>query len=141
MGDAGGQYRIEFVVHPLLQHRARQRCVDADPAALRIGFVGADDPNTRAPFLRWLAASPAQDRIVFRTNDMAAMMRAVLAGTGIGFLSTDDAQGRSELIEVMPSRPEWNGNIWIVTHVDLHRSPKVQAFLKALKQAYQQIRR
>jgi hypothetical protein len=32
------------------------------------------------------------------------------------------------------SLPEWESQFWLVTHVDLHRSPKVQAVLKALRE-------
>jgi DNA-binding transcriptional LysR family regulator len=38
------------------------------------------------------------------------------------------------LIEVMPSQKEWTAPLWLVTHVDLHRTTKVQAFLKFLKE-------
>lgn len=98
-------------------------------------FVGSDDPQPRAPFLRWLSDSPARDRIVFRSNDQAALMQAVIAGAGIGFLPVRQAQDLPDMVEVMADLPEWTAQIWIVTHVDLHRSPKVQAFLKALKAA------
>jgi hypothetical protein len=33
----------------------------------------------------------------------------------------------------MPPLPEWDSPLWIVTHVDLHRSLKVQSFLTTLK--------
>ena len=31
--------------------------------------------------------------------------------------------------------PEWEAPLWIVTHVDLHRTLKVQSFLACLKTA------
>jgi DNA-binding transcriptional LysR family regulator len=39
----------------------------------------------------------------------------------------------SGLIEVLPPREEWTSQLWLVTHVDLHRTAKVQAFLAHLK--------
>jgi DNA-binding transcriptional LysR family regulator len=39
------------------------------------------------------------------------------------------------LVEVLPPRPEWESALRIVTHVDLHRTRKVQAFLTHLKDA------
>ena len=62
---------------------------------------------------------------------------AIRAGAGIGFLSRHEAQGDPDLIEIMPPRPEWDAQLWLVTHVDLHRTPKVQAFLAHIKQAAQ----
>ena len=35
----------------------------------------------------------------------------------------------------MPPRPEWEAPLWLVTHVDLHRTPKVRAFLAHIKEA------
>jgi hypothetical protein len=35
----------------------------------------------------------------------------------------------------MPPRPEWESPLWLVTHVDLHRTTKVQAFVTHIKEA------
>ena len=32
----------------------------------------------------------------------------------------------------MPPRPDWSVPLWLVTHVDQHRTPKVQAISQAL---------
>ena len=40
-------------------------------------------------------------------------------------------------MEVTPSRDDWSGPLWLVTHVDLHRTTKVQAFLSFLREAAQ----
>jgi len=37
------------------------------------------------------------------------------------------------LTEVIPSLDEWSAPLWLVTHVDLHRTTKVQAFLRFIK--------
>jgi DNA-binding transcriptional LysR family regulator len=66
---------------------------------------------------------------------MAAMEAAIRAGLGIGFLSAFKASEDPDLVEIMPPRPEWDAPLWIVTHVDLHRTRKVQAFLTVLKDA------
>lgn len=97
-------------------------------------FVGGDDPETRAPFLRWLKESvPAAD-IVFRSGDVHAQRNAILAGAGIGFTSVLQAAEMPGLVQVMPPRPEWAAPLWLVTHMDLHRTTKVQAFLSFLKE-------
>ena len=44
-----------------------------------------------------------------------------------------EAVRRGGLIEVMPSAPDWSAPLWLVTHVDLHRTHKVQTFLSFLK--------
>ena len=97
-------------------------------------FVGPESPDHRAPFYRWLTTHAPADRIVYRTSEPAAMEQAVLNGIGIGFLRSWEARQNPTLIEVMPPLPEWNSPLWIVTHVDLHRTLKVQSFLTTLKE-------
>lgn len=98
-------------------------------------FVGADSAESRAPFNRWLRAIVPIENIRFRATEMAAMESAIRAGIGIGFLSAFKAAEDPDLVEIMPPRPEWDAPLWIVTHVDLHRTRKVQAFLAVLKDA------
>lgn len=96
-------------------------------------FVGFDDANSRAPFMRWLAERVPRDRFIFRTLDNLTQRDAVLAGAGIGFVAEWELQTNDTLVEVMPQVEDWRVPLWIVTHVDLHRTAKVQAFLKFLK--------
>lgn len=94
-------------------------------------FVGAEGPLMRAPFNRWLEAHVPAASIRTRVTEPAAALTAVRAGMGLGFVPPDDAQG---LVQALPPQPEWESPLWIVTHVDLHRTFKVQAFLTHLKQ-------
>lgn len=98
-------------------------------------FVGPDGDTGRAPFFRWLSTAVPAEAITFRASEMRVMGDAVTTGGGIGFLPVACAQGREGLVEVLPPRPEWASQLWLVTHVDLHRTAKVQAFLQHLKQA------
>lgn len=97
-------------------------------------FVSVDDEDSRAPFTRWLRAQVASDSIIFRGTNGFTMAEAVLAGAGIGFMSKWEAARHDNLVEVMAPLPDWAGKLWLVTHVDLHRTTKVQSFLTFLKQ-------
>ncbi|MBT8412064.1 MAG: LysR family transcriptional regulator [Octadecabacter sp.] len=96
-------------------------------------FIGNDDKDSRAPFNRWLTAIVPENRIVFRTADNRSMIDAVLAGAGIGFVPQYELQAHPELVDVISPMAEWSAPLWLVTHVDLHRTTKVQTFLKFLK--------
>jgi DNA-binding transcriptional LysR family regulator len=98
-------------------------------------FVCTDNPETRAPFYRWLRATVQPEQIVFAASEPAALEAAICEGAGIGFISTYRAAGHADLVEVLPPRADWDGPLRIVTHVDLHRTRKVQAFLTHLKEA------
>jgi DNA-binding transcriptional LysR family regulator len=95
-------------------------------------FAGTDDPASRAVFQRWLHDTVPADCITFRSNSMTTLAQAVLCGNGIGFLPRVAGLERSDLVEVLPPDPQWISVMWMVTHVDLHRSAKVQAFMKEL---------
>ncbi len=96
-------------------------------------FIGADTAENRAPFYRWLRGAVPAECITFRITEPASTAAALRAGLGIGFHTVCDAAADPELVEVMPPLPEWESPLWIVTHVDLHRTLKVQSFLAHLK--------
>ncbi len=98
-------------------------------------FVVPEGPPARAPSNRWLIDSVPGDRIAFRATEPAALLAAIRAGAGIGFVSVFEASQHPDLVEVMPPRSDWAVPLWLVTHVDLHRTTKVQALLTHLKDA------
>ncbi|MBC2834211.1 LysR family transcriptional regulator [Paragemmobacter straminiformis] len=98
-------------------------------------FAVTDSVDSRAPFNRWLRGLVPPQALTYRATEPAALESAIRAGLGIGFLAAFRAQNDPDLVEVLPPRPEWEAPLWIVTHVDLHRTRKVQAFLNVLKEA------
>ncbi len=106
---------------------------EAELAGHRI--IGAEASESRAPFYRWLRDKVPPEAISFRVTEPAANTEALQAGLGLGFCDTHFAKQNRDLVEVFPARPEWDAPLWIVTHVDLHRTLKVQSFLAHLKKA------
>ena len=97
-------------------------------------FVSLDNFNSRAPFFQWLVATVDPEQIVFRANDVRVIRDAILAGVGMGFSTVWEAERYPELVRVRECVQDWQIPTWLVTHVDLHRTTKVQAFLKFLKE-------
>lgn len=98
-------------------------------------FVSADQTTIRAPFYRWLRALVQPEQIAYSATEPAALDLAVRAGAGIGFMPAYRAEGDADLIQILPPRDDWDAPIRLVTHVDLHRTRKVQAFVAHLKEA------
>jgi DNA-binding transcriptional LysR family regulator len=96
-------------------------------------FVGGTEDTARAPYYRWLAETVPAEAINFRVSSMRAAKMAVLAGIGIGFIPDWDREDTEHLIEMLPPLEEWAPKIWLVTHMDLHRTAKVQTFVRFLK--------
>lgn len=97
-------------------------------------FVSTDDSNNRAPFNRWLLEIVNEDQITFRATDVNVIKEAILAGAGIGFVPESELRHYPQLVPVLESKPEWAAPLWLVTHVDLHRTTKVQTFLSFVKE-------
>jgi DNA-binding transcriptional LysR family regulator len=94
-------------------------------------FVTHEDPK-RAPFFAWLESVVPERSIVLRSSSQRVLAESLLAGIGVGFMPRFQAAGNHDLHEVMPPREEWSIPLWLVTHVDLHRTAKVQAIYRAL---------
>ncbi|WP_430463127.1 LysR family transcriptional regulator [Tabrizicola sp.] len=108
----------------------------ADEADLaRHRLIGPENPDTRAPFYLWLRDKVPPEAISFRVTEPAANLEAIKAGLGLGFCTAHFAAQNPDLVQVFAPRSEWAAPLWIVTHVDLHRTLKVQSFLAHLKRA------
>ena len=97
-------------------------------------FIIAGNEAIRAPYFRWLQKTVPEAAMRFRASEPAAMERALREGAGLGFMPAYKAHGDKDLVQVMAPRAEWESALWIVTHVDLHRTRKVQALLAHLKE-------
>jgi len=96
-------------------------------------FVVADGDAIRAPYHRWLQTIVPDTALTFRASEPAAIERALRDGAGLGFLPAYKAHNDPGLVQILAPRPDWEAPLWIVTHVDLHRTRKVQALLSHLK--------
>jgi DNA-binding transcriptional LysR family regulator len=96
-------------------------------------FVGSEDRTSRAPFFQWLERTIPEQFVTFRASQQRAAEDAIMAGAGIGFLPVWEAEGRDEIVQLLPAREEWTSQTWLVTHVDLHRTAKVQTLVQFLK--------
>jgi len=97
-------------------------------------FIGPNEDTPRAPFYRWLMENVPDRAVVFRASHMETVKEAVLAGIGIGFVAGWDQRGTGDLVDMLPSMEDWSAKVWLVTHMDLHRTAKVQTFVKHLKE-------
>ncbi|WP_417248441.1 LysR family transcriptional regulator [Celeribacter sp.] len=106
---------------------------DPDDLINGLRFIGHDDASNRAPFLNWLKNNVPDERVTFRSTSARARQVAISAGVGVGFLPVDVIAADPDLSVVMPAIPDWEITLWVVTHVDLHRTAKVQAFTNLLR--------
>ncbi|MCV2893478.1 LysR family transcriptional regulator [Lentibacter sp. XHP0401] len=96
-------------------------------------FVGSDDAEARAPYYQWLSAHVKPEQITFRAGGYPIANAAICAGIGLGFLAEGSEAHRPDLVKVIGPVAEWGTKLWLVTHMDLHRTAKVQAVANFLK--------
>lgn len=96
-------------------------------------LVLPDVPKGRSPFTAWVDAHIHPSMIALASRDMSVTNEAISAGLGMGFMGDYEASQRKDLHAALPPNPDWVVNSWIVTHVDLHRTEKVQAMLGSIK--------
>lgn len=131
----------DYVVQPLfklpLKLFAHQKYVDKfgllTPENLKKHkFVCVQDKNTKAPPHLWIRDKICEQNIVFTSNDSYVLDSAIIDGIGIGAMPADRGK-RLGLVEMGSDNLTWNDQNWLVTHIDLHFSEKVQKFLQLLK--------
>lgn len=108
-------------------------------------FIGFQSGDMQSAFGRWLERHVPADRFVVVSPQPYITDMATALGLGIGFLPGPvaahrggaGAAGGAELVDLFPdlAPPEWCPPLWLVTHVDLHRTPKVRQFSAALIEA------
>ncbi len=87
----------------------------------------------RMPFRQWATENVKPSQIAMASDNSSVLTDAVLSGVGLGFLTQIDVQGRSDVHPLLSADPTCFVPLWLVTHMDLHRTEKVQAMLKCLK--------
>ncbi|MEE2859894.1 MAG: LysR family transcriptional regulator [Pseudomonadota bacterium] len=120
--------RMGAVLYAAPEYLARHGEVD-DPGRHVFALPGAE--AQRAPYMRWLHDRILPENVLLIASDESAREAAIRAGLAVGPLSA----GRAEGLVPALALPEWESQLWLVTHVDLHRTPKVQAALSALREA------
>jgi DNA-binding transcriptional LysR family regulator len=97
-------------------------------------FACWETANTNFPFTAWFKRNVPETCKALVTENQGIADQSIFAGMGIGFYPELFARQRLDLVEILAPQTDWVVPLWIVTHVDLHRSTKVQALLKQIKE-------
>jgi len=122
-----GLYCSDLSNHTPNQTKSEKLCPCEGP------FIVSERSIYGLPIEQWIDSNIDPDQIILTASSIRGANDAVLSGLGAGFLPTYLGRRVNWLSEVVPSMPDWSVPLWIVTHVDLHRSAKVQSFLNFIK--------
>lgn len=100
-------------------------------------FVVSAVGGGRLPFRSWIDDHAHPEMIALESRNIEVNIAAMSAGIGMGFIADHEAAARGGFHAVLPPNKDWTAPLWLVTHVDLHRTEKVQAMLGCIKSELQ----
>ncbi len=97
------------------------------------------DPAKPIPSLQWIEKYIAPENIVYRAFDVVNNTQAITAGIGIGGMSSAIYKTKTGLTPILGPWTDWDVDFWLVTHLLMHRTARVQAFCDFIKQKFSQL--
>ena len=97
-------------------------------------FIATVTPYNNVPAIAWLNKQVPDDQVYHRSSEFISMMHAAECGLGIAPISCWLGDHNDKLCRMLDPPGGWLTELWLVTHRDIHRTPKVQALTQFLKQ-------
>ncbi|MEM9103058.1 MAG: LysR family transcriptional regulator [Pseudomonadota bacterium] len=82
----------------------------------------------------WFDRMIKPENVIFSCEEPSIVEKAVVSGIGIGIVMHQHAIKNPELVEIIPSTCNWHVPMWLITHGDQHRVPKVRACTSHLRE-------
>jgi DNA-binding transcriptional LysR family regulator len=99
---------------------------------LDLDWLCPDESLSHLQLARWIEKHVPSSSIRFRANSLIALREAARVGLGVAVLSNFTADPDPGLVRIMPPRPETASSLWLMTHPNLRRMPRVRAVLDVI---------
>jgi DNA-binding transcriptional LysR family regulator len=109
-----------------------RRDLIAEPSSAPVDstpFIGLSEANGGGPARRWIEANVAPERLVAKANSAHCLLHLARLGFGATLLPCFLGDHSPDLTRVGYLVPELDLGLWMLTHADLRRSPRVRAFM------------
>lgn len=103
------------------------------PGPRDLDWLGPDESLAHLPSSRWLAEEVDAARVVLRASSLTALRAAACAGVGATFLPCFLGDPDARLVRVLPPVEALRSTLWLLTHPDLRRAPRVRAVAEAIE--------
>ncbi|MEO1047069.1 MAG: LysR family transcriptional regulator [Pseudomonadota bacterium] len=100
-------------------------------------FVAIQFPSGHFDVVELYGAPRSNISIV--CNDPTAAYDSISVGAGLGLMEQSDIENDPDLREVLPKSPPIVVPVWLVTHMDAHRTNLIQAFIRHVKDFAKQL--
>lgn len=97
-----------------------------------LDWVCFDASLTTAALRQWEAERVPAERVALRTNSRAAFLQAIVAGAGVGVLPCGVASRIPTLVARSGVIPELTLPLWLLTHPEVAKVPRVRTVLDFL---------
>jgi DNA-binding transcriptional LysR family regulator len=94
--------------------------------------VAPDENLDHLAQARWVARHIPRERIALRVDSLTAMVDAVQAGLGVGFLLCFLGDRTRDLVRVAEPLEALDTQLWILMHPDLRRVTRIRTFTEHL---------
>ncbi|MGE5545953.1 MAG: LysR family transcriptional regulator [Solirubrobacterales bacterium] len=131
--------RVATLAHGVYAARSHPAAAMADLDPQAHEWIGHDESRAETPQAQWLRANVPDGRVVFRTNATATMVSAVRAGIGLAVLPCYLGDGDPSLRRLQLIRG-LGMEMWLLTHRDLRRTPRVKALVTFMAKRLAQYR-
>jgi DNA-binding transcriptional LysR family regulator len=92
-------------------------------------WAAPDETLAHLKAAQWIAATVPPERIVFRTGSLFTLCGAVRAGLGVAPLPCYLGDSDPALRRLGDTVPEFETELWLLTHPDLRRVARIRAFM------------
>ena len=96
-------------------------------------FISSIAHLSNVASIDWLHTQVPSEQIYYRASDFNAMKDAAESDIGITPIGCWLVEDNKKLEPLFKPPKAWDSDLWLVTHRDIHRTPKVQALTQFLK--------
>jgi len=111
----------------LYASRSYLKSLGRQPDLEQARWIGHDASLAHLESAKWMRKHVADERIVLRLDNLVAMVDAVAAGFGLGYLLCPLADARRGLVRLEEAPRNLDTTVWVLTHPDLRHVARIKA--------------
>ncbi len=92
-------------------------------------WLGVDEPLSTSQPGRWLRSEIPKEKFFLRADSFIALKMAAEQGLGLALMPCHVGDDSRKLKRLGSPIPELNVGLWILTHADLIRAPRIRTFI------------